>query len=148
MKAIIAKYPKSDMHAIHFSVEIPILEIAYEKRWIKPLSCALSRTHDLAEKASAMVEANIGRLQSEILWSEARFYDYLADLATVEGVERIQYSGRYYIEALPGKCFEGVKVCRRIAEIVQHHFYPESTLHVEIRLPAGDLLPDGADQPV
>ena len=133
MKAVITQTNNSPLHTIDFSVELPIIiregpTFSFGNRTV------ISRAQDLSWLAERMSEINVGRFHQEIINAAPVFHDYLSDLLLVDGLDFIHKSRRYRLDIVIGRCFHSEPVCRKVAEVVRQHFYPDHELSFESQL--------------
>ncbi|TWU18605.1 hypothetical protein [Allorhodopirellula heiligendammensis] len=94
MKAIFTQTSNSPLHAIDFSVELPLIIADCTKRSFGR-GIVISRAQNLNRLVDEMVEINIGRFHQETINADPVYHDYLSDLLFTDGLEFVHRSGRY-----------------------------------------------------
>ncbi len=113
---------------MHFSCELPLFPRARQMWWI--CHRVLSRRTRVWDLAQQMARENRGRFVVELGDPQRTFAEFLQELLTLPGVDRVQDAQRYSLVLEVGRAFDRDEVARKVAECVRRYFYPEERLEM------------------
>ncbi len=135
MKVLYEVRPCEHAVTLHFSRELPLFPRVRKLWW--QMVCNLNRRTQVWRLAQRMARENRGRFVVELADPVRTYAEFLRDLLTLPGVDRIHGARRYSMRVEVGRAFDAKELARSVAQCVQRYFYPEDSLELE-ELPASD----------